>query len=302
MTEPLHVPKQVEDHHGTRQIEKRSLFFVAILTGSMMVVEGIAGVLTNSLALLSDAFHMLTHFISTGISLVAILIAMMKAPPNKTYKYWRVEVLAAFFNGLLLLPIIGYIIYEANSRFGNPQPVNEIPMLVVAIAGLLVNIMCAWILMKPAKKDLNVKSAFLHMFVDAISSIGVIVGGIIVLFTKAYIADTLIALGIAALTLYWAVKIARDSISILLESAPKHMEITDVENAIKSVNGVKDVHDIHLWVITSGMYALTAHIELDKDVTISETKGLTHDINHSLDHKFDITHTCFQYELPDKKN
>lgn len=302
MSEHLHLPKTIEDHHGTRQIEKKSLLIVVLFTGSMMIVEYIAGVLTNSLALISDAFHMLTHFVSTGISLVAILIAMTKAPPEKTYKYWRVEVLAAFFNGLLLLPIVGYIIYEATLRFDDPKPVKEIPMLIVAVIGLLINIVCAWVLMKPARKDLNVKSAFLHMFVDALSSIGVIIGGIILLITKAYIADTLIALGIAALTLYWAFKIIKDSISILLESAPKHLQINEVENAIKSVQGVKNVHDTHIWVITSGMYVLTAHIELEKDVTVGATRELTHNINHSLDHKFDITHTCLQYELPDKEN
>ncbi len=300
MSEPVHAPKQIEDHHGTRQIEKKGLLLVVILTGTMMIAEGIAGYMTKSLALLSDAFHMLTHFIATGISLVAIYIAMMKAPPEKTYKYWRVEVIAALFNGISLIPIVVFIVLEANKRFTEPVIIQEVPMLIVAVIGLLVNIASAWILMRPSQKDLNVKSAFLHMVVDAISSVGVITGGIIVVLTKSYVADTVIAIGIAALTLYWAVKIIKDSVIILLESAPKNMKVSDVESVIKSTSGVKNVHDVHVWVITSGMYALTAHIELDKDVPISETSKLTHNINHTLDHKFDITHTCFQFELPDK--
>jgi len=301
MSQPLHVPKQVEDNHLPRQIQKKRLFLVLVLTGSMMVVEGVAGFLTNSLALISDAFHMLSHFISTGISLIAIYIALMKAPSDKTYRYWRVEVLAALFNGFLLIPIVGVIAYEAFNRFNDPLPIKEIPMLVVAVVGLVTNIICASILMKPAKKDLNVKSVYMHMLIDAFSSIGVLAGAVILFFTKAYIVDTLVAVVIAILTLFWAIKLIKDSVLILLESVPTHMKINDVESAIKNIGGVKNVHDIHVWVITSGMYALTAHVELEQNISVSETTNVTHLINKALDDKFDITHTCLQYELQEKK-
>lgn len=300
-----HNPKEkVEEHHGhthrrPRGEERKMLMTVMILTGAMMVVELIGGIIAGSLSLLSDALHMFTHFFAMGVSYFAIVLALRQAPQDKTFKYWRLEILAAFFNGICLIPMVGYIFYMSWVRMNNPKEIDTLTMLLVAFAGLLNNIACAVILHKSSKEDINVRSAFIHMLTDALSSVGVMAAGGVILLTGWCLADPIAALIVGVMVLIWSLKLLRDSCHVLIEAAPSHLDIHKVEDALLGVEGVKEVHDIHLWTITSKMYSLTAHVILDGDMHVSDTSSVAEKIEHLLDEQFDITHSCLQFESHD---
>ncbi len=302
MSEPIHQPKahtesiQALPRHP-RYKQKRQLQIVMAITGVVMLLEVAAGLWTEGLALLTDAFHMLAHFFACGFTLMAIVLASRDAPPEKTYKYWRVEILAALFNGLLLIGLVAFIVWEAVDRFYGAHSIKINEMLVVAVIGLVANILCAWILRDSSKKDVNIRGAFLHMIADSVSSVGVIAAGLLILVTGNTFWDPLAAGLISLMVLLWAVRLIVESSSILLEAAPTRIKIEEVAAAIKGIPGVTQVHDIHLWVITSRMYALTAHVVLDQNVKVSETAAIAELLDGMLDRKFDVTHTCYQFEV-----
>ncbi len=280
---------------GQRELARGSLNTALILTASMMVGEVVGGILTNSLALLSDAFHMLTHSFALGVSLLGIFLASRQAPGDKSYGYWRVEILAALFNGITLIPIVGYIFYESYKRFLNPEPVKELPMMLIAILGLGVNVATALILRGSSKEDLNVKSAFIHMVGDAASSVGVIVAALLIRMTRWYIIDPLVGVLVALLISAWSLRLIYESVEILLESAPRHVSPSQVVQAIMGVEGVRAVHDLHLWTITSKMYAMTAHIMVD-DMPFSQAEMIRKKICHLMEERFGVNHATIQLE------
>ncbi|HZX49421.1 MAG TPA: cation diffusion facilitator family transporter, partial [Nitrospirota bacterium] len=274
--EHSHHPK-IADHdahhdhpheHVHRGVEKKRLTIVAILTGSMMVVEGIGGYVTNSLALLSDAFHMLTHFGALMISLSAIIIATRFQSEDKTFGYWRAEILTALLNGITLVPIVGYILYESYQRYMHPEPIRDTIMLVVALVGLIVNIVSALALWGVGREDINIRGAFLHMIGDTLSSVAVIIAGLIIYFTNWVVVDPIASVVISIMILIWSAGLIYESVHVLLESVPKGIKIDEVEQSIRAVPMVKDVHDIHIWQITSGMYSMTCHAIVE-DMSIS---------------------------------
>jgi len=281
--------------HGYRVVEMKRLKIVTLLTGSMMVVEAIGGIITNSLALLSDAFHMLTHFGALLISLLAIVIATRFKSEDKTFGYWRAEILTALFNGITLIPIVGYIIYESYQRFLHPREIKDIPMLAIAFTGLLVNLISAVLLWGVGKKDINIRSAFIHMIGDTLSSVAVIVAGVMIYLTGWLIIDPIASICIGIMILLWSAGLIYESIHILLESVPKGIKVNKVASAIKGIGHIKDVHDIHIWQITSGMYSLTCHVVVE-DMSISESQGILSQIHHLLDKEFHISHATVQME------
>ena len=301
--EHSHHPK-IADHeahhdhpheHVHRGVEKKRLTMVAILTGSMMVVEGIGGYVTNSLALLSDAFHMLTHFGALMISLSAIIIATRFQSEDKTFGYWRAEILTALLNGVTLVPIVGYILYESYQRYMHPEPIRDTIMLAVAVVGLIVNIVSALALWGVGKEDINIRGAFLHMIGDTLSSVAVIIAGLIIYFTNWVVVDPIASVVISIMILIWSAGLIYESVHVLLESVPKGIRVDEVERLIKAVSGVKDVHDIHIWQITSGMYSLTCHV-IVRNMNISEAQGILEQIQTTLDKQFHITHANIQFE------
>lgn len=300
MSEPHHHPKLTESSShlgGFRSGERSRLFWVMVLTGVTMVGEFIGGLYADSLALLGDAFHMLTHFLSVGLSYVAILIATRPAPPDKTYRYWRVEVLATFVNALALLPVAGYVVYEAIQRLYEPREIRAGATLIVGAIGLSVNLASAMILHRHSKTDLNVRGAFLHMLSDTASSVGVLAAGGAVFFWGWTAADPLTAAGISVLIVVWSLSLLRSSSSILLESVPKHMNLEEIRGAMKSIDGVAEVHDLHVWTITSGMYALTAHVRLPDDLRVAETEEIHRRLGRMLDERYEIQHVTIQFEV-----
>jgi len=279
-----------------RLLRRTRLRVVIIITAIVMVVEVVGGFLTNSLALLSDAGHMLTHLFALGMSFFAIVLAARPVTKEKTYGFYRAEVVVAFVNGIVLLFIAALIFYKAIFRVISPQPVAELEMLLVAILGLAANGVGIFLLSGLGRGDINVRSAFLHLIGDTASSGAVVLGGLVIYYTGNFLVDPLISILICILILIWAVRLLAESTNILLEATPKDVDIDEMADFIKRrVPGVKLVHDVHVWVLTSHMYAMTAHIVVD-DIPVSKSREILEEINRLVDEKFNISHTNIQFE------
>jgi cobalt-zinc-cadmium efflux system protein len=278
-----------------RHVEKKKLLLASLLTGGMMVVEAVGGLLTNSLALISDAGHMLTHLLALVLSLVALIFASRPPTEKKTFGFYRLEILAALINGMALLVITSWIFYEVYQRLLNPTPVASLQMLVIAVLGLLVNLITAIILVGPSTRSLNTRSALFHLLGDAFSSVGVVLGAIAIYFTGQWIIDPLLSVAICVLILVWSYRLIMESVDILLEATPRDIDYDQVLMAIKVVEDVEEVHDLHIWTLTSDMYALSAHIKV-RDMSISATAQLLKKLNFLLCQRFRIGHTAIQFE------
>lgn len=293
-----HGPKQdsFSGIHEYRNAAKNRLLLSMIITGSVMVVEILGSILTGSLALFSDAGHMSTHLFALGISFAAAVIACKEPCHHRTFGFYRVEILAALFNGLFLFGVTAYIFFEGVKRLLAPQPVFGFEMLLVALLGLAANGLSIILLRGSVGGGLNVKSAFLHMLADAASSVVVIIGAVIVSITGWYIVDPLLGIGISVLIFVWAWGLLKDSVNVLLETAPKGMDMDTVSSElITNVPEIVEITDLHVWEITSGMYSLTAHIKVDK-IGFENSKKVLHRINKVLDKEFGIGHTTIQLE------
>ncbi|WP_072682376.1 cation diffusion facilitator family transporter [Arcobacter sp. LA11] len=287
-----------EHHHDHRTQDKKVLKIALVITFITMIAEFVFGFLSNSLALISDAIHMFTHSFALIISLIAIIIASKKAPIEKTFGYYRIEVLAAFVNGITIILSIVWIVYEALERYFNPSEIDLKTAGIVAIIGLIVNIVTGVILMQGDKENINLKSAFIHMLSDALSSIAIIIGYIVIYYTSWYFIDILLAILVAIVIGKWAYQVLKDSTNTLMESSP--LDINEVKSFIQSRNEkIVDIHDIHIWEITQDMYNMTAHILINKD-DIEEYENILHEINHSLEHEYSIVHTTLQLEFQRK--
>jgi cobalt-zinc-cadmium efflux system protein len=290
--------RQMDIEHSFSHIaaeSSRRLRIALVIVLVIMVVEVVGGVLSNSLALLGDAGHMLVDTLALGMSLFAVRVARRPATATKTYGYHRVEIMAALANGIILGLVAAYIFYQAYHRFLNPPVVQTTLMLAVAIVGLAANLIGIRLLRGASHGSLVVKSAFLHVLGDTISSVGVIVAGIIISVTGWRVVDPIIAIVIGCIILWGAVRLVRESSDILLETVPKHIQMDKVIETLKSAPGVDDVHDIHIWTITSGIYALSAHL-LIKDQMVSHSAEIVRSVTQDLTKNFGITHTTLQIE------
>ncbi len=299
-----------EDEHGHkheyRSHERKRLIITSAITGSIFVVEVLGGIISNSLALISDAGHMLTDLFALLLSLFALFFAAKPPTGKKTYGFYRLEILAALFNGVTLFMISLWIFYEAYHRFMHPETISSGKMFIVAMIGLVANVTCAFLLKGGGdghghKHSLNVRAAFLHMLGDTFSSVGVIIGAVIIYYTNWLIVDPVISVIICILILVWSYKLVMESADILLEATPKEINIDQVIARLKQIPGVDDAHDIHIWAITSGMYSMSGHIDT-KDMMISETTKLSKEINRILGEKFKIGHTVIQFGCECKVN
>jgi cobalt-zinc-cadmium efflux system protein len=265
------------------------------ITGLMTIVELAGGLISNSLALIGDAGHMFTDTLALGLSLFALNLARRPANQTKTYGYYRAEILAALVNGTILIAVSGYIFYEAYRRFVEPPEVRGGLMLIVAVIGLVANVVGISILRSASRGNLNVKGAFLHMWSDTVSSVGVIAAGIIILLTGRTIADPIISIIIGLLILRGAGGLVWESINILLEAVPKHLDVSRINDAVRKIKGVRDIHDVHLWAITSGMYAMSCHL-LIEDQMVSNCTQIVDEVNKTLSQEFGISHSTVQLE------
>ena len=304
------APSRQMDHHGHNHEHDRAgglgnvhagpggrkgLLIALSVTLFMMVAEIIGGFLSNSLALLSDAGHMFTDTLALALSFFAMKFADMPATDKKTYGFYRLEILAALLNGVILVLISVYIIYEAYQRILNPPAVQGALMLIVAVIGLVVNIIGALFLVKHRHSTLNIRSAFLHIIGDAVSSVGVIIGGVVIYYTGWFLIDPILSILIALGIIVGSYGLVTESVNILLESVPSHINIGAVAAEIAAVNGVREAYHVHVWTITSGVYALSAHVIVD-DMPVSGSRELLKNIQHRLADRFRIIHSTIQFE------
>lgn len=264
-----------------------------LITACVLVAEALGGILTGSLALLGDAGHMASDAGALGLSLTALWLASRPPSEARTYGFQRAEVLAALANSVALVFIAAYVFWEAVRRLGEPPHVDAGPMLGIAVVGLFANLASASLLASERRRNLNVRSAFLHIVGDALSSAGVIVGALIILTTGEYVADPIISLLIAALILFSGGRIAWDSTQVLMEATPPGLRVPAIQGALLAVPGVRGVHDLHVWTVTSGFVSLSAHVEADSE---RDSHDILVDLRSLLFRRFGIEHATLQIE------
>ncbi|HEY9900323.1 MAG TPA: cation diffusion facilitator family transporter [Pantanalinema sp.] len=284
------------DHHHHREASKQALLVVMVLSLGYLVVEVVGGYLTNSLALLADAGHMFTDVAALALSFGAMWFASRPPTPKRSFGYYRLEILAALMNGALLIVVAGGILYEMVTRVAHPPLVNALPMMGIASGGLLVNLVGAWILMKSAKENLNVKGALAHVIGDALGSVGAIAAGLLMWRFGWYLADPLISGLVGLLVLRSAWGLVTSSVDILLQSTPLHIDPAEVVHTIERIDGVVASHDLHIWTVTSGMVSLTCHIVIDE---LQRSMEVLAELRRLLHERFDIDHATVQVEARD---
>ncbi|MFW9936197.1 MAG: cation diffusion facilitator family transporter [Candidatus Thorarchaeota archaeon] len=281
-----------------RSVERKKLIISLIITLTVMFLEIIGGLITFSIALISDAGHMFTHAFAIGISLLAIIIARKPPCHHKTFGLYRAEVLAAFINGIFLLVVVGIILFEAVDRFLNPHEIVGFYMFLIALIGLATNITSILILKGTSNKSLNVRSVFYHMIADAASSIAIVVVSIIIFYTQLTFLDPLVSIIISLFILYWAWGILRESVRILLEMSPKGLNIDIIEQDLKiNFKEVLEVYHSHLWTITPDMLVFSAHIVLNDDIKDNTKESIILKLNEYLSKKFNIAESTLQVDL-----
>ncbi|WP_026859482.1 cation diffusion facilitator family transporter [Jeotgalicoccus psychrophilus] len=286
------------DHHHdhTQGANKKALTISLILIASFMIVEVIGGVLTNSLALLSDAGHMLSDAVSLAVALAAFKMGEKAADSARTFGYRRFEILAAVFNGVTLIVIAVFIVAEAAGRFVNPPEIATTGMLVIAVLGLVVNIIVAKILMSGDTHDnLNMKGALLHVFGDLLGSVAAIVAALSIMFFGWGFMDPLASVIVAVLIAVSGFRILRQSLNVLMEGVPENIDVDTVINTINNIEGVEDAHHLHVWSISSGMNALSVHIVVNGTLNVHETQKIIHRIEEQMKHE-NIEHVTVQVE------
>ncbi|WP_342557237.1 cation diffusion facilitator family transporter [Lysinibacillus sp. FSL P4-0201] len=285
------------DHDHTHGANKKVLLLSFIIITGYMVVEAIGGFLTNSLALLSDAGHMLSDSISLGIAMLAFMFGEKAASYSKTYGYKRFEILAAVLNGITLIGIALFIFYEAIERFTNPPEVATTGMLIISIIGLFVNILVAWIMMRGSdtKDNLNMRGAFLHVLSDMLGSVGAIVAALLIMFFGWGWADPLASVIVALLVVRSGYHVTKASIHVLMEGTPSNVDVQEIIQLIEQTDGIESIHDLHIWTITSGTNALSCHAVVNDQLKIAESEHILRKIEHNLQHK-GIKHVTIQLE------
>ena len=284
-------------HHRPPKTSARRVLVLAIwLNVFMMIAEVIGGIWTNSLALLSDAGHMLTHIFALVVSFVAIQLSERGITRGKTFGWYRAEPIAALVNGITILVIVAIILVEAVKKFIWPEPIQAREMFVVAVAGLIVNLIGAWLLKDHVHDDINIKGSFVHLLTDLFSSIAIVAGGAVIIWTGLSIIDPILSLVICLVISVWAIRLLNESTNVLMEAAPSSIDVHAVTAAIAELPQVGAVHDVHLWEVSSGLYAFTCHVLVD-DISVSDTEPLRDRINQLLHGDFHIGHTNLQFEV-----
>lgn len=278
---------------------RRRLLLTLLLVGGYMIAEVIGGIYTNSLALLADAGHMLSDVGALSLSLFAIWIAQKPPTPKHTYGYYRTEILAALINGSALIAISIYIFVEAFHRLRTPEPVLGATVILIALGGLGVNLASLWILHEGKEESLNVRGAWLHIVSDLLGSVGVLLGGFLVWYFGWYWADPAVSFLIGALVIFASWHLLRESVGVLLEGTPAHIDLASLRAALAEVDGVLGVHDLHVWTITSGMEAMSGHVVVPEDRGGRSQAEILHELHHVLRERFGIDHITIQIEPPD---
>ncbi len=282
------------DQHATPTRKRLILSIIATIT--FVLVEAITGYLSHSLALMSDAGHNFADALALIFAWYGVWIARKPSTARRTFGYHRVGTLAALVNSVSLVVIALLVFWEAINRLRHPEPVHSTPMIIVALLAILMNTVISLWLRGGAKKDLGVRSAYVHMLGDAISAAGVVVAGLVVAFTGASIADPVVSILIGILILWSSWGILKESVNVLLEAIPAGMNMIEVEQAIANVHGVLEVHDLHVWTIGSGMICCSCHVMVNEQ-SVRSGENVLRAVTEKLEHNFGIAHTTIQVEV-----
>ncbi|MBB5149190.1 MULTISPECIES: cation diffusion facilitator family transporter [Ureibacillus] len=287
-------------HDHTHGANKKTLTIAFFIIATYMIVEAIGGLLTNSLALLSDAGHMLSDAVSLGVGVLAFKFGEKIADYSRTYGYRRFEILAAVFNGVTLILISIFIVIEAIERFISPPEIASVGMLGIAIVGLAVNVLVAWILMRggDTHDNLNMRAAFLHVIGDMLGSVAAIVAALSIMFLGWGWMDPVASIIVAIIILNSGYRVTKDAIHVLMEGVPSNVNIDEIISLFSNTPGIIGIHDLHVWSITSGQNALSCHAVVDEHLTLKETQKILRKIEHELLH-LGIAHMTVQIEDAD---
>jgi cobalt-zinc-cadmium efflux system protein len=290
-----HAHTHHHDHAVVLTHVNRAFIIGISLNLLFVMTEVVFGLLTHSLSLLSDAGHNLADAGTLALSLLAFRLLKVKANENYTYGYRKVSILVALFNAMLLLVSIGAIIYEAAHRFLNPEPVPGTTIAIVAGIGILINALTALMFLRDKDKDINIKSAYLHLMSDAFVSLGIVVGGIVIFYTQWFWIDSILSVVIALVILFGTWHLLKDSLRLSLDGVPENIHIDDIKATATKIAGVKDLHHIHIWAISTTENALTAHLVLQQNTTHELEQKIKQELKHELMHK-NIHHITLETE------
>lgn len=283
-------------HHHNPQGENRSLLLATLLNVLITVVEIIGGVLSNSLALLSDAIHNFGDTLAILLAYVAGKVSKRKSNVRKTFGYKRVEILAAFINALVLIGISVFLVYEAILRISNPEPIKGLMMMIVALLGLLFNLAAVILLKKHSSRNLNIRSAYLHLLGDTLSSFAVIVGGILIYFFNIFWIDPLITMLISIYIVRETWVVFRDSSNILMMATPEGLDVQKIIDELMQIDGISNIHHVHLWGLSENEFHFECHVDLMEDLAISKTEPIKKEMGNMLKSSFGIGHLTVQFE------
>jgi len=279
------------------KIEKR-LWIVFVIAISLFVFELVGGILSNSLALIADSLHVMLDFSAIGISLFAFRIARRGHSPKLTFGFHRAEIVAAFVNGITLIAVAAFIIIEAYKRFFEPPEIDTILLVGFASIGLVANIVMANMLKKDSKSNLNVHGSYLHVLGDLLSSIGVIIGAIIMIFSNNFIVDVIVSVGIAIIIARSGIILCKKCLYVFMEGTPQEIKISEVSQELMKLDEIVEVHDLHVWTLTSNLFSMTVHVKVKQEY-LQKTNEILSKINQVVKEKFGITHCTVQVEGDD---
>jgi cobalt-zinc-cadmium efflux system protein len=284
-------------HHSTSGISEKNLLAAVVLNFTITIAEIIGGILSNSLALLSDAIHNLGDGLAVLLAYIAYRVSKRESNQRKTFGYKRIEILAAFVNSIVLVAICIFLIWEAIERFQNPAPIKGVIMFSVASVGLLANLIAVVLLQSDSKKNINIRAVYLHLIGDTLSSIVVIIGGILIWKFEIYWIDPLITVLISLYILKETYLVVKDSFNILMQSSPKELNLDRIKFEVEKLEGVKNIHHVHAWSLNDQQVHFEGHIDLEEDMTVSKTDALKNRIRTLLHNKFNIDHTTLEVEF-----
>jgi cobalt-zinc-cadmium efflux system protein len=276
---------------------KNPLRTALVITAAMMLVEATGGFLSRSLALLADAGHMLTDVAALGLSLFAFWLSGRPKTNRRTFGWRRFEIFAAFLNGLALWAIAVVIGFEAHKRLSAPPEIKSGIMMAVAALGLAANVVVGAVLFRGRERNLNIKGAFLHVMADALGSVGVLAAALLIKVTGSFLWDPIVSVGVCVLILWGSVRLIRESFHVFMEGAPGHLDVAAIEKALAQVPGVVEIHDLHVWTITSGFISLSAHLKISKGQDVQQ---VIRNADAAVSSRFGILHTTFQPEIAEE--
>lgn len=289
-------------HSHTENVRRKKLLWVTLLNFSISLVQVAGGILSNSLSLISDAIHNLGDTSAIFIAFLAGKHADKKPDTQKTFGYKRTEILAALFNAVVLIAVCIFLFVEAYERFKNPQAIKGGIMLSVAVFGLLANLISVLVLQKEKSHNLNIRAAYLHLLGDTLSSVAVIAGGIAILFWQVYWLDPFVTVAVGVYIIYHTWGVVRQTVDILMQATPRHIKIQEIKQTVEALSQVENIHHLHVWQMDEEHIHLEAHLNMRKDLSLSESQAIRHNVETVLRDQFGISHITLQIEYKGCEN